>query len=150
MFRINIPETEASAGPIVERGEALPAGTEKILFIDDEQVLVELGTEILMRLGYGVTSVTDSVHALEIFRSRPVEFDLVITDYTMPKLTGADLCEEFHQIRPNIPIIVCTGFSEKITETTASDLGVELIMKPFGLKQLAGLVRMVLDGKRSG
>jgi signal transduction histidine kinase len=149
MFNIYIPETEASAGPIVDKGEVLPVGTERILFVDDEQVLVELGTEILMRLGYGVTSITDSAHALEMFRSRPGEFDLVITDYTMPKLTGAELCEELHRIRPEIPIILCTGFSEKMTEATAADLGVELIMKPFSLKQLAELVRIALDGRGS-
>ncbi|MGA2401570.1 MAG: response regulator, partial [Syntrophobacteraceae bacterium] len=94
---------------------------------------------------YKVTHETDSLRALEIFRSRSGEFDLVITDYTMPNLTGMDLVEEVRRIRYDIPIILCTGFSEKITAEGAVDLGVELVMKPFGITQLAELVRQVLD-----
>ena len=122
----------------------LPTGTERILLIDDEQIVVEMGTAILERLGYNVTPETDSLRALEIFRSRPGEFDLIITDYTMPNLTGIDLSKEIRRIQPDIPIILCTGFSEKVTEKGAIDLGVELAMKPFGMKQIAELVRKVL------
>jgi CheY-like chemotaxis protein len=101
-------------------------------------------TAVFEQLGYDVTPETDSLRALEIFRSRPGEFDLIITDYTMPNLTGIDLSKEIRLIQPDIPIILCTGFSEKVTEKGAMDLGVELAMKPFGMKQIAELVRKVL------
>lgn len=114
------------------------------MLVDDEQSVVEMETAIFERLGYDVTPETDSLRALEIFRSRPGEFDLIITDYTMPNLTGIDLSKEIRRIQPDIPIILCTGFSEKVTEKGAMDLGVELAMKPFGMKQIAELVRKVL------
>ena len=126
-----------------------PTGTERILLIDDEQIVVESGTAILEGLGYKVTPETNSLRALEIFRSRPGEFDLIITDYTMPKLTGTDLSKEIRQIRPDIPIILCTGFSEKVTATIAVDLGVELVMKPFSMKQIAESIRKVLRAQKS-
>ena len=100
---------------VVETEQVLPTGTERILLIDDEQIVVKTETAILERLGYKVTPETNSLRALEIFRFGPGEFDLVITDYTMPKLTGIDLFKEIRQIRPDIPIILCTGFSEKAT-----------------------------------
>ena len=106
-------------------------------------------TAVFEQLGYDVTAETDSLRALEIFRSRPGEFDLVITDCTMPNLTGIDLSREIRLIRPHIPIILCTGFSEKVTEKGAMDLGVELAMKPFGMKQIAELVQKVLPVRDS-
>ena len=144
VFDIYIPAMEAVIDSSVETGQVLPTGTERILLIDDEQSVVEMETAIFERLGYDVTSETDSSSALEIFRSKPGEFDLIITDFTMPNLTGIDLSKEIRRIRPDIPIILCTGFSEKVTEKGAMDLGVELAMKPFGMKQIAELVRKVL------
>ena len=149
VFDIYIPAMEAVIDSIVETGQALPTGTERILLIDDEQSVVEMETAIFEQLGYDVTPETDSLRALEIFRSRPGEFDLIITDYTMPNLTGIDLSKEIRRIRPDIPIILCTGFSEKVTEKGAMDLGVELAMKPFGMKQIAELVRKVLPVRDS-
>jgi CheY-like chemotaxis protein len=108
-----------------------------------------MGTAILEQLGYMVTPETDSLRALEIFRSRPEEFDLVITDYTMPELTGTDLSKEIRRTRVDIPIILCTGFSEKITAEVAADLGVELVMKPFSMKQISQSVRKVLRARRT-
>jgi CheY-like chemotaxis protein len=143
-FCIYIPAVEANTGVVVETGQAPPTGTERILLIDDEQMVLESETAILERLGYTVTPETNSLRAIEIFRFRPNEFDLIITDYTMPKLTGTDLFQEIRQIRPDIPVILCTGFSEKITAAVAVDLGVELVMKPFSMKQLAELIRKVL------
>jgi PAS domain S-box-containing protein len=148
-FNIYLPAVDASAGAVVENRHVLPKGTERILFVDDEQIVVEIGTEILEELGYKVSSETSSPGALEIFRSRPDEFDLVITDYTMPKMTGTDLSRKIRQIRPDIPIILCTGFSEKVIETIAADIGVELVMKPFAMKQIAELVRKVLRVQES-
>jgi CheY-like chemotaxis protein len=114
------------------------------LLVDDEQSLVEMGAAILERLGYKVTPETNSLLALEIFRSRSQAFDLVITDHTMPNLTGTDLVKEIRRIRPDVPIILCTGFSEEVTKETAAGLCIELLMKPFGIKQLAELIRKVL------
>ncbi len=148
-FSVFIPATEAGAGPPVEAGVELPRGTERILLIDDERIVVEMETAILEQLGYKVTPRTDSMLALEIFRSRPCAFDLVMTDYTMPKLTGLDLFKEIHQTRPDIPIILCTGFSEKITPEGLTDLGVELVMKPFSMKQIAESIHKVLRARES-
>ena len=144
LFCIFIPAIEAIVDPIVETGQELPTGTERILLVDDEQSVIEMEIAIFERLGYDVTPETDSLRALEIFGSRPGEFDLIITDYTMPNFTGIDLSKEIRRIQPDIPIILCTGFSEKVTEKGAMDLGVELAIKPFGMKQIAELVRKVL------
>ncbi|MGO9018571.1 MAG: response regulator [Syntrophobacteraceae bacterium] len=113
--------------------------------MDDEQIMVELGTLILERLGYKVTSETDSLRALEFFHADADRFDLIITDCTMPKLTGTDLAKENRRIRPGIPIIMCTGFSEKVTPGTKAEFAVELIMKPFVARDIACLVRKSLD-----
>ena len=144
-FDVYIPALEAGVVETVLTGQVLPTGTERILLIDDEEILLEMETQILSRLGYKVTPETSSVQALEIFRSRPAEFDLIITDYTMPGLTGIDLSNAARRVQTDIPIILATGFSEKVTEETAVDLGLELIGKPFGMKQIAELVRKVLD-----
>jgi PAS domain S-box-containing protein len=148
-FSIYMPALEAGAGVIIETGQVLPTGTERIFLIDDEPILAEMGTAILERLGYEVTPETDSLRALEIFRAKPDDFDLIVTDYTMPKLTGIDLAREIRRIQPDIPIILCTGFSEKVTEESAVDLGMELVMKPFSMKQIAELVREVLRARES-
>jgi PAS domain S-box-containing protein len=143
-FSIYIPALEYGVETTDEIRPALPTGTERILLVDDEQSLVEMGAAILERLGYKVTPETNSLLALEIFRSRSQAFDLVITDHTMPNLTGTDLVKEIRRIRPDVPIILCTGFSEEVTKETAAGLCIELLMKPFGIKQLAELIRKVL------
>jgi CheY-like chemotaxis protein len=109
-----------------------------------------MGTRLLEHQGYRVTSQTDSVSALEVFRLSPDEFDLVITDYTMPKLTGLDLARKMLRIRPDIPILLCTGFSEKITPDHVKELGMGLLMKPYGLKQISEEVRKILDAQKGG
>ena len=125
--------------------EQIPGGSERILFVDDEAALVELGDIMLTSLGYQVTSRTSSVEALELFRARPYDFDLVITDMTMPNMRGNDLARELLKIRPDIPIIVCTGFSEMITEEKAKALGIRrLVMKPIFTKDIARVIREVL------
>jgi PAS domain S-box-containing protein len=144
IFSIYIPAMEADSGVVIETRQELQMGTERILLIDDEQIVVESETAILEQLGYTVTPETNSLRALEIFCFRPNEFDLIITDYTMPKLNGTDLSAAIRRIQPDIPIILCTGFSEKITAALAVDLDVELVMKPFSMKQIAELIRKVL------
>ena len=104
---------------------------------------------MLSRLGYQVTSKTSSSDALEAFRQEPDAFDLVITDQTMPNMTGKDLARELMKIKPDLPVIICTGFSEQIDEERANEMGVSaLIMKPVVISELAGVIRDVLKKKR--
>jgi PAS domain S-box-containing protein len=149
-FSVYIPRVETAAAIPVETPHEVPTGTERILLLDDEQAIVEMGTAILEQVGYKVTTETDSLRALEVFRAGPAEFDLIITDYTMPNLTGMDFAEEVRRIRPDIPIVLCTGFNEKITPDGVKDLGVHLLMKPYGLRQISEVVRNNLDARKWG
>lgn len=144
-FTVYIPATDEVASVIPETRQALPRGTERILFVDDERIVNEVGSEVLARLGYKVTSELDCIQALEMYRSNPDDFDLIITDYTMPRLNGADLAREMRKIRPDLPIILCTGYSEKVTVESAAKQGMRLLLKPLGMRQLATVVREVLD-----
>ena len=140
------PETEHEDG----RNKA-PAcgGSEHILFVDDEVVLVDMGERILNALGYRVTAVANGPDALATFRENPDDFDLVITDMTMPGMTGAELSREILKIKPGVPIILCTGFSEFISEGEAKAMGIRrFLMKPVFLDTLAGEIRTVLDSSR--
>jgi PAS domain S-box-containing protein len=122
---------------------------ERILFIDDEQPLVDVGDQILKSLKYEVTIGTSSIEALEIFRKQPERFDLVITDMTMPNMTGDKLAKELLRIRPDIPIVLCTGFSERITGEAAKEMGIrEFAMKPLVASDLAKTIRRALDQQK--
>jgi len=102
---------------------------------------------MLERLGYEVTTRTSSIEALELFRAKPDQFDLVITDMTMPQMTGDKLSRELMQIRPDIPVIICTGFSERISDEKAKGMGIKaFVMKPIVIRDLANTVRRILDG----
>jgi PAS domain S-box-containing protein len=128
--------------------DIIPRGSERVLFIDDESVLAEIGKDILEELGYSVIATSSSTKALEIFYAQPDGIDLVITDMTMPAMTGADIAKEILKIRPDIPIILCTGFSEVITEGEAKRMGIqEFLMKPLTLRDIATAARKVLDRK---
>jgi len=123
----------------------IPIGREKILFIDDEDVLADMGKDMLERLGYRVTVRKNSLEALETFQSQPDQFDVVITDQTMPGMTGVDLARRMLQIRPDIPIILCTGYSSIISEEKAKAIGIkEFALKPLGKSDIAILIRKVL------
>ena len=118
----------------------------KILFVDDETELVDMVKHLLERRGYQVESKTSSVEALEVFRARPDEFDLVITDMTMPHMTGEKFAGELMAIRPDIPIILCTGYNEMISEEKAKKLGIrEFVMKPIVMREMAKTIRKVLN-----
>ncbi|HSQ85589.1 MAG TPA: PAS domain S-box protein [Desulfobacterales bacterium] len=148
-FRILFPVVEKEAVVETEIDEKLPTGDEKILFIDDEEAIVKLGCQKLERLGYKVEATISPFEALKLFRSKPDRYNLVITDLTMPKMTGDKLVKEFLTIRPDIPIILCTGFSEKIDESKAKAIGAaDYIEKPFDKRDFASKIRRVLDGKR--
>lgn len=120
-------------------------GTERILFVDDERALAELGQELLGCLGYDVSVTSSSVEALEIFRSTPRAFDLIITDLTMPVMTGKDLAREMLAVRVDIPIILCTGFSDIINEQQAKEMGIKsFVMKPYSIDTLDQIIRKIL------
>jgi signal transduction histidine kinase/CheY-like chemotaxis protein len=126
--------------------EPIQKGNESILLVDDEVQLVRVMQQMLERLGYHVTARANSVEALEAFRHQPEEFDLVITDQTMPNMTGAKLAQEIMGIRSDIPVILFTGFSEVISEEKAKAMGIrEYIMKPVITRDLAKAIRRVLD-----
>lgn len=130
--------------------EELQGGTERILFIDDEQPIVDIYKHSLGLLGYDVITETDSLKALELFRSDPGRFDLVITDMTMPKMTGDRFVSAVKNMRPDIPVILCTGFSTRLDELN-NDLNIdELLMKPVDKVKMAKAVRRVLEKKESG
>jgi PAS domain S-box-containing protein len=133
------------AGP--EGVETAPVGKEHILLIDDEPTLANMGKQILERLGYKVETRTSSIEALEFFRARPDRFDLVITDMTMPNMTGDELAGKLMEIRPDIPVILCTGYSARISEEKAKEQKIRAFaLKPLVKTDLAKIVRRVLDG----
>ena len=125
-------------------------GKERILLIDDEQQIIDIERQILERLGYTVTAKTDSQEALEEFAAQPDHFDLVITDMTMPKMTGDQLAQQMMNINPQIPVILCTGFNEAISEEKALAMGIDkFVMKPVVKDELASTIRKVLDNRHA-
>ena len=121
-------------------------GNERILFVDDEPSIVTMAKRMLERLGYSVMSTTSSIEALDLFRDGSRDFDLVITDLTMPKMTGEQLAAELIQIREDIPIIVCTGYSSTLSERREAKRGIRAVVtKPLITHEIARTIRDVLD-----
>ncbi|MFZ1984593.1 MAG: ATP-binding protein, partial [Desulfatitalea sp.] len=147
VFTIYLPIIQQPSTVQAVPQEFVPLGHERILFVDDEAPLADLAKEILARLGYRVTIRTDSVEALSLFEQQPRAFDLVMTDMTMPRMTGDTLAEKLRAIRADIPIVICTGYSQKVTPDMMARLGIDaLIMKPLVRNKLGLTVRQVLDG----
>lgn len=145
-FDVYFPVNDSKINPKVKDTKPLPTGNECILFVDDEKAVVDTAKEALDRLGYHVVARTSSIEALEAFRSFPEKFDLVISDLTMPNMTGDNLAKELIQIRPNIPIIICSGFSQIIAEEDIKEIGIkDLLTKPFSIHDLANTIREILD-----
>ncbi len=131
-------------------GESIQKGTERILLIDDEDAIVTMEEQMLKRLGYQVTSHTSSIEALEAFREASDKFDLVITDMAMPNISGDKLSAEMLKIRPDIPILLCTGFVEQTTQEKAASMGIKnFLMKPITIKELSKSIRKTLDKKNA-
>ncbi len=132
-FHVYLPLLmETKSEQEIDKTVFIAGGKERVLFVDDEENLVLLGKDMLTGLGYEVVGRTSSVEALEVFRVKPRYFDLVITDMTMPNMTGVDLAKDILMIRPDIPIILCTGFSDMISEEKAKNIGIrKFIMKPL-------------------
>jgi PAS domain S-box-containing protein len=153
VFKIYLPAM-STISPVVEQGLNKPVtffGTETILMVDDEKHLADVYSKLLNSLGYHTLAKTDSREALETFRNSPGSFDLVITDHTMPRMTGMDLARQILQIRPNMPIIICSGHNDSLNEHSARQAGIrEFMIKPLLMQDLAGKIREVLDeGKKS-
>ncbi|MFZ1986394.1 MAG: ATP-binding protein, partial [Desulfatitalea sp.] len=150
-FRLFFPVAKVDADADLEPAQEVASGNERVLLVDDELAIVKMGSQTLERLGYTVTTRTSSIEALALFRSRPNDFDLVITDMTMPNMTGADLAVELMHIRPGIPVILCTGYSNKISDPIATQIGIRAFAyKPLVKKDLAETIRKVLDQKAAG
>jgi PAS domain S-box-containing protein len=147
-FNVYFPIVKSlSEERIIQSKAKIQGGTERILLVDDEEPIITMEKQLLEHLGYKVTSRTSSLEALEAFRANPDRFDLVITDMAMPNMPGDKLAIELIKIRPDIPIFLCTGFSENMSEEKAASLGIKgFLFKPIIMKDLAQKVREVLDG----
>ncbi|MDR3554177.1 MAG: response regulator [Syntrophobacteraceae bacterium] len=146
IFHIWFPGLEEDSAPAVEALERLPSGNERILFVDDEKPLTELGRATLESLGYTVRTELSSPDAFKIFHADPRAFDLVITDMTMPHITGIELAAKIREVRPDIPIILCTGFSEdRVVKDYCKKANCQIVTKPYSIASLAKAVRQALD-----
>lgn len=147
IFYIYLPTTQQAieAGNTIENSEKT-LGHEKILFVDDEAAIIKIGIQILEKLGYTVTGKTSSQEALQCFQEDPDKYDLVITDMMMPGMVGTILSKKIKEISPEIPIIICTGFSEQIDSEKAKSIGIQgFIRKPILMNELSLKIREVLD-----
>ena len=145
-FNVYIPSSKDFVAAADRADDDLPTGSEHILLVDDEPALIDIGRQMLERLGYRVSTADGSWAALNMFRKSPADFDLVLTDMTMPKMTGDKLSLELQQIRPDLPIILCTGYNINISPDKARQLGIKaFIYKPVVEADLARIVRKVLD-----
>ncbi len=152
-FDVHLPVVEAAPVEIREpdEGEGLPSGDETVLIIDDEQPIARMLDLMVRGLGYHAIVRTDSLEALRLFREDPWAIDLVITDMSMPNMTGLELMRELMAIRSDIPVILCTGFSRLIDEEKARAAGARaFVMKPFVKGQIARAIRRALDGEHGG
>jgi len=145
-IQIFFPCTKSKPEPEFEMPVEIPRGHERILFVDDEQAMVNAIQSMIERLGYEVTARTSSIEAQEAFRANPDRFDLVITDFTMPNMTGMELAKKLLKLRSDVPIILCTGYSDQINEDKAKRNGIRaFVMKPVALSEIANSIRKVLD-----
>jgi DNA-binding NtrC family response regulator len=144
-FNVFLPRIPGETRPVAGSVESIPTGKERILVVDDEEPQLQSVARMLEKLGYNVVAKSDSLEALDVFRAESGEFDLVITDQTMPKMTGDKLARSILSIRPDIPVILCTGFSEVIDAEEAKGMGIrEFAMKPFTVREMAEKVRKAL------
>ena len=145
-FHVLLPCTEDKPDKETQVAAEIPRGYDRILLVDDEKAMVDAIKPMLERLGYQVATRTSSIEALEAFRANSDKYDLVITDYTMPNMTGIELTKKLLRLRPDIPIILCTGFSEQINEEKAKEKGIRaFLMKPIIMHEMANSIRKVLD-----
>lgn len=146
-FHVYLPVIQGDEDDVVlGEGPPLSRGTERILVVDDDLELLQIHQRVLESLGYQVAVYTNSCEAVAAFQQKIDAFDLVITDMTMPKMSGVEVTKKIIALRPDLPVIICTGFSELIDEDKAQEMGARaLLMKPLTKKELASAVRKVLD-----
>lgn len=145
-FTIYLPVTDLEPARKNEIGTNLPKGEEHILLVDDEEVLIQINTELLQHLGYQISSSTNSVQALELIKKEADRFDLVISDYNMPDMNGLQLAHQINSLRTDLPIIICTGYADKVDLARAEAIGIKKILfKPLSLAILSDGVRKILD-----
>jgi PAS domain S-box-containing protein len=148
-FSIFLPQVALPAAS-TERPQAIRGGSGRILLVDDEKMLTDVGEKTLARLGYQVTSRTSPFEALELFKAKPLGFDLVITDQTMPGMTGDELSAELMRINPKVPVILCTGYSHSLDEAGAAARGISaFVMKPMVMAAIDATIRKVLAERES-
>ena len=145
-FDVYFPIVKNPKHTISQDSEILPTGTENILVVDDEISLVEITKIRVEDLGYTATATVSSKQAVELFLSDPAAFDLVITDQTMPEMTGEEMARRILQVRPDMPIMLCTGYSVSMDSELAQKMGIKAyLMKPVSKLELATTIRRVLD-----
>ena len=142
-----VPEFVSNA--VIPENAALLTGNESILFIDDEWHLGIIEKDILEKLGYSVSFFSSPIKALTLFKSNPSRFDLVITDRVMPDMTGSDLAQNIFKIKPDMPVILCTGSTEDMDDQKVKTMGFKAFLKkPIKMRELSTIVRRVLDEKQ--
>jgi PAS domain S-box-containing protein len=147
-FDIYLPVLEKTDSAFHQDRKSVVGGREHILFVDDELFLTRMMSQMLSKMGYHVTPHNSPIEALEQFRHAPEQFDLVISDVTMPDMAGPDMAREMMKIRPDLPVVLCTGYSANITEKIASNIGVrDLLHKPLVRHELSTTIRRVLDNR---
>jgi len=149
-FHIFLPSIVATASRSeVKPNETLPGGCEHILLVDDEPLLLQMVKQMLEGLGYKVTIQSNSIDALKLLGNHPEQFDIVITDMTMPYMTGDKLAQRLLEIKPDIPVVLCSGFSETITENEILPRNIRAFLtKPLTMAQIASTIRGILDRER--
>ncbi len=149
-FEVLFPVAQRQADQESTMERPVVKGSERVLFVDDETALVQLGKAMLERLGYEVCACTDSLEALEAFRADPDRFDILVTDLTMPNMTGVRLARKLREIRHALPVVICTGYSDQLTPEHVRSLGISgLLFKPLVLSDLSQEVRRALDESRA-
>ncbi len=145
IFKVYFPVAEEKAKRHVVRNEPLSLGHGRILLIDDETMIVNLTKTMLEALGYKVSGFLDCAEALQTFKENPQDFDMVLTDYGMPKMNGKQLAEQLKMIRSDIPIVLFSGYGDLVAREDIGTWGMDdLLMKPFELKDLSQVVERVL------
>jgi two-component system cell cycle sensor histidine kinase/response regulator CckA len=145
MFSVQFPLIDESAAPRHRDAGDLPKGSERVFFVDDEPELVDIAAQMLNHLGYRVTTFSDPREALAAFEEDPERVDLVITDLTMPHMTGTRLVASLQELRPGIPILLCTGYSDTVSADSARGMGISgFMMKPLSIHDMAAAIRRAL------
>jgi DNA-binding NtrC family response regulator len=143
---VYLPQIDAPEDASPESSPTFVGHREKILIVDDEPAILEMNTERLQYLGYQVTALTSSRKALEVVAKNPNKFDLIITDMTMPEMSGVALAEHVLRIRPDMPIILCTGFTDAVTPEEVKEMGIrEFVMKPIAIEELSLIMLKLLE-----